>query len=61
MGVPNLGVGKYLLDEVYRSLDLELVSRFLPFNDQGDTHNMVACCDVHEEGFSLFGSDKDWG
>ena len=46
LGVSDLGVGEYLPDEVYGSLDLELVSRFLPFNDQDGTHNMVACHDV---------------
>ena len=58
LGVPNLRVGEYLPDEVY--LGLNVVSRLLPFDDQGGAHHMVACRDV-EEGFSLFGSDKDWG
>ena len=61
LGVPNLGIGGYLTEEVYRSLDLQVVSRLLPFDDQGGTHNMVACHDVQEEGFSPFGSDEDWG
>jgi len=61
LGVPDLGVGKYLFDKVYGSLYPELVSWFLPFDDQGGTHHMVACCDVKEEGFSPFGSDEDWG
>ena len=55
-----MGVGEYLLDEVYGSLDLKVVSRLLPFDGQGDAHHMVARCDVEEEGFS-FGSDEDWG
>ena len=54
--MPDLWVGEYLPDEVYGSLDFELVSWFLPFDDQG-----VACHDVQEEGFSLFGSNEDWG
>ena len=61
LGVPDLGVGEYLPDEVYGSLDLKVVSRLLSFVDQGDAHHMVACCKVEEEGFSLFGSDEDWG
>jgi hypothetical protein len=56
-----LGVGKYLLDEVYGLLDLKVVPRLLPFDNQGGAHHMVARCDVEEEGFSLFGSDEDWG
>ena len=58
--VPNLGVGEYLPDEVYGPLDLKVVSRLLPFDDQGDAYHMVAGRDVEEEGFSPFGSDKDW-
>ena len=61
LGVPDLGVSEYFSDEVYGSLYLELVSWFLPFNDQGGTHHMVTCRDVKEEGFSPFGSDEDWG
>ena len=61
MGVPDLGVGKYLPDEVYGSLYLELLSQLLPFDDQGSTHHMVACRDVKEERFSPFGSNEDWG
>ena len=61
LGVPDLGVDKYLLDEVYGSLYLELVSRLLPFDDQGGAHHIVARCNVEEEGFSSFGSDEDWG
>ena len=57
--VPNLGVGKYLFDEVYGALYLKLVSRLLPFDDQGSAHHMVARCDIKEEGFSLFKSDED--
>ena len=60
LGVSNLGVGEYLPDEVYESLDLKVVSWLLPFDDQGGTHHVVACRDV-EEGFSPFGSDEDWG
>ena len=56
-----MGSVKHFSDEVYGSLYLELVSRFLPFDDQGGTHHMVACRDVEEEGFSSFGSDEDWG
>ena len=59
LGVPNLGIGGYLTEEVYRSLDLQVVSRLLPFDDQGGAHHVVVCCDIEEEGFSLFGSDKD--
>ena len=61
LGVPDLGVGEYLPDEVYGSLDLKVVSRLLPFDDQGSAHHMVARCDVEEEGFSPFGSNEDWG
>ena len=61
MGVPDLGVGKHFFDEVYGSLYLELVSRFLPFDDQGSTHHMVTCRDIKEEGFSLFRSGEDRG
>ena len=61
MGVPDLGVGEYLPDEIHRPLDLKVVSLLLPFNEQGGAHHMVACCDVEEEGFSPFGSDEDWG
>ena len=57
----HLGVGEYLPDKVYGSLYLELVSQLLPFDDLGDTNHVVACRDVKEEGFSLFGSDEDWG
>ena len=38
-----------------------MVSWLLPFDDQGGAHQMVGCCDVEEEGFSLFRSDEDWG
>ena len=38
-----------------------MVSRFLPLDDQGGAHHMVACRDVEKEGFSPFGSDEDWG
>ena len=58
LGVLDLGVYEYLPKEVCGSLDLKVVSRLLPFDDQGDAHHMVACCDK-EEGFSLFGSDED--
>ena len=61
LGVPDLGVGEYLPDEVYGSLDLKVVSWLLPFDDQGGAHPMVARHDIEEEGFSLFGSDEDWG
>ena len=61
LGVSDLGVGEYLPDEVYGLLDLKVVSWFLPFDDQGGAYHMVAGHDVEEEGFSLFGSDKDWG
>ena len=33
LGVPDLGVGGYLPDEVYGSLDLKVVSRLFPFDD----------------------------
>ena len=61
LGVANFGVGEYLIDEVHRSLDLQGVSRLLPLDDDGGAHNVVACRDVEEEGFSLFESDEDWG
>jgi len=61
LGVPNLGVGEYLPDEVYGLLDLKVVSWFLPFNDQGSAYHMVVGRDIEEEGFSSFGSDEDWG
>ena len=61
LGVPDLGVGKYFSDEVYGSLYLELVSGFLPPDDQGGTHHMVTYRDVEEKGFSPFGSDMDRG
>ena len=51
-GVPNLGVSEYFPDEVYGPLDLKVVSWLLPFDDQGGAHNMFACRDVEEEGFS---------
>ena len=44
-----------------RSLYLELVSWFLPLDDQGSAHHMVTCRDIKEEGFSPFTSDEDWG
>ena len=61
LGVANFGISEYLTDEVHRSLDLQAMSRLLPLDDNGGTHNMVACRDVEEEGFSSFGSDEDWG
>ena len=61
MGVPDLRVGKYFSDEVYGSLYLELVSRFLPLDDQGGAHHIVTCRDVKKEGFSPFRSYEDWG
>ena len=62
MGVPDLGVGEYLPNEVDGPLDLKVMSRLLPFDDQGGAHHVVACCDIEEEGgFSPFGSDEDWG
>ena len=61
LGIANFGIGEYLTDEVHRSLHFQWASWLLPFNDEGSTHNMVVCRDVEEEGFSLFGSDKDWG
>ena len=57
----NLGIGEYLTDEVHQSLDLQGVSRLIPLDDDGGTHNVVACRDVEEEGFSPFRSDEDWG
>ena len=47
--------------DVYVPLDLKVVSWLLPFDNQGGAYHMVAGCDVEEEGFSLFRSDKDWG
>ena len=61
LGVSDLGVGEYLSNKVYRPLDLKVVSQLLPSDDQGSAHHMVACRDIEEEGFSPFGSDKDWG
>ena len=61
LGVANFSIGDYLTDEVHRLLDLQGVSWLLPLDDEGSAHNMVACRDVLEEGFSLFGGDKDWG
>ena len=61
MGVPDIGVGEYLPNEVYGSLDLKVVSWLLPFDDQDGAHHVVACRDIEEEGFSPFGSDEDWG
>ena len=61
LGVPDLGVDEYLLDEVYGPLDLKVVSQFLPFDDHGDAYHMVAGRDIEEERFSSFRSDKDWG
>ena len=46
LGVLDLRVGEYLLDEVYGPLDLKVVSRFLPFDDQGGAHHMVARRDI---------------
>ena len=48
-------------DEVYRPLDLKVVSWLLPFDDKGGAYHMVAGHDVEEEGFSPFRSDEDWG
>ena len=59
--VLNLGVGKYFSDEVYGSLYHELVSQFLPLDDQGGAYHVVTCHDVKEEGFSPLRSDEDWG
>ena len=56
----KFGIGEYLTDKVHWSLDLQGVSRLLPLDDEGDAYNMVACHDIEEEGFSLFGSDEDW-
>ena len=42
-------------------LYLELVSRFLPLDDQGGAHHMVTFHDVKEVGLSLFGCNEDWG
>ena len=61
MGVLDLGVGEYLPNEVYESVDLKLVSRLLPFDDQRGSYHMVASGDVQEKGFSPFRSDEDWG
>ena len=61
MGVPDLGVGEYFPNEVYGLLNLEVVSRFLSFDDQGGAHHMAAGCNVEEEGFSSFRCDEDWG
>ena len=61
LGVANFGVGEYLTNEVHQSLDLQGVSWLLPLDDEGSADNVVACCDVEGEGFSLFGSDEDWG
>ena len=60
MGVANLGIDEYLTDEVHRLLNLQGVSWLLPLDDEGGAYNMVACCDVEEERFSPFRSDKDW-
>ena len=61
LGVPGLGVGEYFADEVHGPLDLKLVSRLLPFDDQRGAYHMVAGHDVEEKGFSPFGSDEDRG
>ena len=61
LGVPDLGVGEYLPDEVYGSLDLKVVSRLLTFDDLGGAHHVVACRDIEEEAFSPFRSDEEWG
>ena len=61
MRVLDLGVSNYFSNEVYGSLYLELVSRFLPFDDHGSTYHMVTCRDVKEEGFSPFRSNEDRG
>ena len=58
LGVSSLGIGKYLTDEIHRSLNLQGASRLL-FDDEGGAHNVVVCRDVEEKGFSLFGSDED--
>jgi len=60
LGISSLGVGEYLTGEVHRSLNLQGTSRLLLFDDESGTHNIVVCCDVEEEGFSLFRSDEDW-
>ena len=57
--VLDLGVGEYLPDEVYGSLDLKVVSWLLPFDDQGGAYHMVAGHDIEEEGFSPFRSYED--
>ena len=61
LGVLDLGVGEYFTDEVYGPLDLKLVSWLLPFDDHSGAYHMVAGHNVEEEGFSPFGSDRDWG
>ena len=40
---------------------LELVSWFLPFDDQRGAYHMVDGRDVEENGFPSFGSDEDRG
>ena len=61
LGLLDLGVSEYLSDKVYGSLDLKMVSRLLPFDDQRGAYHMVAGGDVEEKGFSLFRSDEDRG
>ena len=61
LGVPDLGVGEYFPDEVYGPLDLKLVSRLLPFDDQRGAYHMIVGRDVEEKGFSPFRSDEDRG
>ena len=60
LGVPDLGVDEYLLDKVYGSLDLKVVSRLLSFDDLGSAYHMVACRGIEEDGFSPFGSNEKW-
>ena len=54
LGVPDLGVGEYLPDEVYGPLDLKVVSQVLPFNDQGDAYHVVAGHDVEDVEAAAF-------
>ena len=59
--VLDLGVGEYFTDKVYGPLDLKLVSRLLPFDNQRGSYHMVASRNVEEKGFPSFGSDEDRG
>lgn len=61
LGVAYHGIGEHLTDKVHWLLNLQHVPWLLPLDDKDGADNVVACCNVEEEGFFLLGSDEDWG